>query len=221
MLRVPLDLSPVSVHKSLGVTQALAEERLELVLYDQDKSVCIMSPLVLLPAETDPVPEERCGKENLDRPRSSSGSKIVLTLLTEVVAVYVGLSAVYIRQTSLQLLPGCLDDLAVRAGAGAGARTGARTGTLASRTVLRIRYKSSSEYLGILVAAVGALAMGGFVPKGPAGWSDNLSPDSEGEEKSGGAMEGAAEERSWQRHLQPRTEVILELISSKTLFQTG
>ena len=55
-----------------------------------------MSPLILLPAETDPVPKEGCGKRNLGRPRSSGGSKIVLTLLTEVVAVYVGLSAIYV-----------------------------------------------------------------------------------------------------------------------------
>ena len=58
-----------------------------------------MSPLVLLPAETNLVPEERCGKRNLGRPCSSNGSKIVLTLLTEVVTVYVGLSAVYVRET--------------------------------------------------------------------------------------------------------------------------
>ena len=55
-----------------------------------------MSPLVLLPAEADPVPQERHGKGNPDRSRSSSGSKVVLTLLTEVVAVYVGLSTVYV-----------------------------------------------------------------------------------------------------------------------------
>ena len=100
------------------------------------------------------------------------------------------------------------------AGTGAGARTGAGTGTRASRTVLRIRCKSSSEYLGILLAAAGALAMGAFV-KGPAGWLDNLSPNSEGGEESRGATEGAAEQRSRQGRLRPRIEIILELISSK------
>ena len=52
-------------------------------------------------------------------------------------------------------------------GTGARARTGAGVGTWASRTVLRICYMSSSEYLGILLAAVGALATKGFV-EGPA-----------------------------------------------------
>ena len=70
---------------------------------------------------------------------------------------------------------------------GAGARTGAdvrvgagvRTRVKASRTALRILSKSSSEYMGTLVAKI-ALAIEGFVPEGPAGWSDNLSPDSGG-----------------------------------------
>ena len=55
-----------------------------------------MSPLILLPAEANLVPEEERGKENPGRPRSSSGSKVVLTLLTKVVAVHMGLSAIYV-----------------------------------------------------------------------------------------------------------------------------
>ena len=88
----------------------MAEERLELVLRDRDRAVRVSPLLVLLPAETDPILEEGCGKRNLSRPRSSSGNKIVLTLLTEVVAVHVGLSAIYIRGTGLQLFPGHLGD---------------------------------------------------------------------------------------------------------------
>ena len=94
-----------------------------------------------------------------------------------------------------------------------------------SRTSLRIFCKSFSEYLGILVAATGASAMGGFAPEGSAGLSDNSLPDSGGGEESGGATErakeGVTEGRSRRGRPQPRTEVILKLISSKTLFQTG
>ena len=97
MLGVSLNLSLVGVHKGLEVIQAPAEEYLELVPRDWDKRVYIMFPLVLLPAKTDPVPKEGCGKKNLDRLRSSSGSKIVLILLTEIVAVHMRLSAVYVR----------------------------------------------------------------------------------------------------------------------------
>ena len=60
-----------------------------------------MFPLVLLPAKADPVPEEGHGKENPSRSRNSSGSKIVLILLTEVIAVHVRLSTVYVQGTGL------------------------------------------------------------------------------------------------------------------------
>ena len=79
----------------------MLEKRLELIPHDQDKVVCVLLPLVLLPAETDPVLEERHGKKNLDRSHSSSGSKIVLKLLTKVVAIHVGLSAIYVSQMGL------------------------------------------------------------------------------------------------------------------------
>ena len=108
VLGVFLELFPIDVHKDLWVTQALLEECLELVPRNRDRGVCVMSLLVLLPAEADPILEERRGKGNPSRPRSSSGSKTVLTLLIEVVAVHVGLIAVYVRETGLQLLPECL-----------------------------------------------------------------------------------------------------------------
>ena len=76
--------------------------------------------LVLLPAEADPVPEERCGKENLGRLCSSNVSKVVLTLLTEVIAVYMGLSTVYVWGTGLQLLSGHLGDDGSWDGSGSG-----------------------------------------------------------------------------------------------------
>ena len=88
-------------------------------------------------------------------------------------------------------------------------------GVRASRTALKIFYKSSSEYLGTLVATTGALAAGGFVPEGPAGWSDNWSPDSGGGEESEGETERTTEGAiegcfRWGR---PRfwTEIILAL----------
>ena len=94
VLEVPLELSSVGVHKGLGVTQPSSKECLELVPRNRDRDFGVMLPLVLLPAEANPVPEEGRGKGNPGRSRGSSNSKIVFTLLTEVVAVYVGLSAV-------------------------------------------------------------------------------------------------------------------------------
>ena len=85
----------------MGVTQAPAEERLEFVLGDRDRGVGVISPLVLLPAEANPVPEERRGKRDPGRLHSSIGSEIVLIPLTEVIAIYMGLSAVYVREAGL------------------------------------------------------------------------------------------------------------------------
>ena len=81
------------------------------------------------------------------------------------------------------------------AGAGAGAQD--------SRTALRILYKSSSEYLGTLVAT------GDFSPGVP---SDCLeTSESGGREEPGRATEGATEGSSWQERLRPWTEIILKL----------
>ena len=126
MLEVPLDFSPVGIHKSLEVAQAPTEERLKLVPRDWDRNLCVMSLLVLLPAEADPVPKEKRGKGNLGKSCSSGGSKVVLTLLTKVVAIHVGLSAVYVWRAGLQLLLGHLrndgswDESENRSGSGNG-----------------------------------------------------------------------------------------------------
>ena len=62
----------------------------------------------MLPAETDPVPEEKRGKKDPGRLRSSSNSKIVFRLLIKVISVHMGLSAIYVQGTGLQLLLGYL-----------------------------------------------------------------------------------------------------------------
>ena len=91
----------------MGVTQAPAEKCFKLVPRDRDRSVYVISPLVLLSVEANLVPEEGHDKENPGRRRSSSDSEIVLTLLTKVVAVYVGFPVVHVREMGLQLLAGC------------------------------------------------------------------------------------------------------------------
>ena len=118
-------------------------------------------------------------------------------------------------------------DTSVTAGTGTGAGAGAGAGARASRTVLRIRCKSSSEYLGILVSA------GGFGPGGPLGYSEisdlgdreesgrALEGATEGategaieeatEGTTKGATEGAMERRSRRGRPRPRTTIILAL----------
>ena len=79
-----------------------------------------MSPLIPLLADAHLVPKKKRGKGNPDRPHSSNGSKVVFILLTEVVAVHVGLFAVYIWGASLQLLLGHLGDGGSWGGNGSG-----------------------------------------------------------------------------------------------------
>ena len=168
MLEVLLDLSPVCVHKSLGVTQAPVEECLELVPRDRYRSVCIMSPLVLLLVEDDPVPEEGHGKENPGRPRSSSSNKIVLTFLTEFVAVHVGLSAVHIRGINLQLLAECFGNNGSRSGSrsrnGSKSKNGSRSGSRDSglQNSLKNLLQVVLGVLGDTISSSGGVSNGGF-----------------------------------------------------------
>ena len=221
MLEVPLDLSPVCVHKSLRVTQAPAEEQLKLVPRDLDRSVCVISPLVLLPREADPVPEDRRGKRNPGRPRSSSGSKIILTLLTGVVAVYVGLPAVHVRGIGFQLLAGCLGNdgswSRSRSRNGSRSENGSRSRDSGLQNSLKNLLQVILGVLGDTISSSGGVSNRGFV-EGPASWSDNSSPDSGSKEESRGATKGVAEERLRRRRPRLWIEVILELISSKTFF---
>ena len=77
-------------------------------------------------------------------------------------------------------------------GVGAGARARAQ----AFRTALRIRYKSSLQYLGTLIAVAGD-----FGPRNPSNCSE--ISDSGGEKKLGRATKGAMEERFWRGQLLP------------------
>ena len=56
-----------------------------------------MLPLVLLPTEVDAVPKEGCCKGNTVGTLGLSGGKVILTLLIEVIAFHVGLTAIDIR----------------------------------------------------------------------------------------------------------------------------
>ena len=100
-----------------------------------------------------------------------------------------------------------------RAGAGAEARAKVGAEAQASRTALKIHYKSFSEYLGTLVVVAWVSTMGDFISKGPMGYLNNLSPNLGGGKKSERAtkrvIEGAMEGCSRQRRPWPQTEVIL------------
>lgn len=60
---------------------------------------------MLLPAEVDLILKEISCKHNLVLPGGSSSNKIVLTLLAEVLTLYMGLSTIDVGIFSLALIP--------------------------------------------------------------------------------------------------------------------
>ena len=135
-----------------------------------------MSPLVLLPAEGDLVPQEGYCKGNPGRSRSSSDSKIVLTMLTEVVAVHMGLSAVYVRVMGLQLLPRCLGNDGSWSGSGnrsgSGNKSGIKSGSGNRSSSLQNSLKNSLQViLGVFedTSSNRSVNDGGFRPRGSSG----------------------------------------------------
>ena len=75
----------------------MTKEGLELLPGDGDCAFSLMLPLVLLPTEVDTVPKEGCCKGNAVGAFGSGGGKVILTLLTEVIAFYVGLTTIDVR----------------------------------------------------------------------------------------------------------------------------
>ena len=75
----------------------MTKEGLELLSSDGDCAFSLMLPLVLLPTEVDTVPKERYCKRNAVGVFDFGGGKVILTLLTEVIAFHVGLTTIDIR----------------------------------------------------------------------------------------------------------------------------
>ncbi len=59
---------------------------------------------MILPAEVDLIPQEKGCEQNFVWPGGSAGGKMVLTLLTEIVILYVGPTAVNVRGHGLELV---------------------------------------------------------------------------------------------------------------------
>ena len=77
---------------------------LELFPGNRDWVFSLMFLLVLLPIEVNAVTQERCCKENTVGALGSGSSKLILILLTEVIAFHVKLITIDIRWSSLQWL---------------------------------------------------------------------------------------------------------------------
>lgn len=78
------------------------EKRLKLVLTDWDTIVFILFPLVFLPAKADLVSKKENSKKNLVGILDSGSSKIIFTLLIEVIVFHVGFTIIYVWRSGLQ-----------------------------------------------------------------------------------------------------------------------
>lgn len=194
VLEISLNLSPVAIHKGLGVSLAFEEECLKLVLSNQDRAVYNFFLLILLLAEADLVMKKRRSKKKQVKTLSSSGDKVIFTLLTEVVAFHIGFTVVHARETDFQELVLGL----FRGGGGSN-----------SKTVFRICCKFSLIYLGIVGTLAKTTAIEKFTLRGPVGQLDNSSSNLKGREE----LKRVTERCSLRERPQPQTEDILELIS--------
>ena len=101
VLEISLNPAPDGIHERPGVPETLSEECLEL--NPRQGSHCLASKLVLVPTKADSITKEQSCKRGTVKASGTGGSKMVFTLLTEVVAFYVRLSIIEIGEPSLQL----------------------------------------------------------------------------------------------------------------------
>ena len=91
VLGISSNPAPDSVHKCPGISKTLAEKSLELNSRQGSLGSrgLIWLTHVLVPAKADPIKKERSRKRGAVGTSGTGGSKMILTLLTEVVALLV------------------------------------------------------------------------------------------------------------------------------------
>ena len=75
----------------------MTKKDLELFPADRDCAFSLMLPLILLLTEVDAVTPEGYCKENAVVILGPSGGKVILTLLTKVIAFHMGLTTIDVR----------------------------------------------------------------------------------------------------------------------------
>ena len=75
----------------------MIKKGLEFLPSNGDCVFSLMLPLVLLPIEVDAITQERCCKRNAVGAFGSGGGKVILTLLTKVIAFHVGFTTIDVR----------------------------------------------------------------------------------------------------------------------------
>lgn len=104
VLSVSFNSTPDAIHEGPGVSGIPLEESLVIDPKQGSYSIGLDSMLVLVPTKADPsTKERRCkGRTSTIGAVGTSGVEMVLTLLTEVVVLHMGLTKVEVRETSFQ-----------------------------------------------------------------------------------------------------------------------
>lgn len=97
LLKIPLDHSLDVGHKSDEFSETLLKKGLEFVLNKWDGTGTFNLDLWLLPAEVDTIPEKKSCKGDELRAGSIGHVKMILILLTKVVALYVIANVVQVK----------------------------------------------------------------------------------------------------------------------------
>lgn len=89
VLKIWLDLSLYVSHKDGKLSETFLENDFKFALSKRDSTIIFNLGLVLLPVKVDLISEKQDQKRDLFRAHSISRIKMVLTLLTEVVTLYI------------------------------------------------------------------------------------------------------------------------------------
>lgn len=102
MLGIPLVLSSDASYEGSGFSKALLEKSLEFVPSRKDGTVTFNLGLVLLPVEVNPIPKKQGYKGYALRAHDTWRVKIILALLTKIIALYVGATLVQVVVPGLE-----------------------------------------------------------------------------------------------------------------------
>lgn len=156
ILEISLDLLSITIDKSLEISQVFTKERLKFILHKKNKVVFVLFLLIPLPVKANLILKEGPIKRNFVNAFGSSGSLVILSFLTKVIAFHMGFPAVHVQGAGFQkLVKGLFGD-------GWG---------LSLKTILKISYKYFLMYLGIASLITRKTATKAFSPRGKqVGW---------------------------------------------------
>lgn len=104
IIRIFLNLSPITINKGLRVSQGLIEKCFELVSSDWGQNISFQLFFVLLLMEINSILKKKGCKRDSIRFNSSSNGKMIFIPLTKVIIPYMGLTTIDVGLLGLENL---------------------------------------------------------------------------------------------------------------------